>query len=101
LNKRDHQARKAMEQGEEVHDEANSAQELADESKSLDDKFEDLFKNSSDEDIDNEELAGFNLMRITTFFGTAIQSSGRLVRSSLHNLPSDINILPYWKIQID
>ncbi len=42
---------------QQMHDEANAAQELADDGKSLDDKFADMLKDSSDKDIDDELAA--------------------------------------------
>ncbi len=47
---------KMEEKIQQMHDEAQAAQELADESKSLDSKFEELLHKSDDPDIE-EELA--------------------------------------------
>ena len=42
---------------QQMHDEANAAQELADDGKSLDDKFADMLKESENHDVDDELAA--------------------------------------------
>src|SRR5690606_20819772 len=42
---------------QQMHDEAEAAQQLSDEGKSIDDKFDEMMKSSSDQDVDLELAA--------------------------------------------